>query len=526
MTPEEAAALLPDLPIHSGGEARPPFVTASAMLDHAVATAPEVVALRHRDTTLTYAELGRAADGFARRLAERVAPGEVVGLLLPNGLEFAPAYFGTLRALAAPAPANPGYPAPQLASLFATVGARALVCSDRTHALAAKLADELGIPHLLCIGEELPVARLAAEPPAPLDRRDPAPEDIGVLLFSGGTTGLSKAVEHSQLRLAIAARCMAYNWPTRTQGEVWLPIAPFFHIYGFMQGVVNPVYGRATAVIPERFQPDHVLDLLVRHRVTVFGGGPPAIYAGLLAAEGLSQADLSALRVCPAGGAPFPVELLERWRRATGLEIHEGYGMTEMGAIAGVTALSGWRAGSVGKPVPCNTVQIVDIETGTRVLPPGETGEVRVRGPHMMLGYYNNPEETARTLRDGFIYTGDIGCLDEEGFLTITDRRKDVVFVKGFNVFPREVEEALYAHPQVAAAGVVGAPDPRTGGEKLIAFVVPRAGASLDEAAIAAHCAEHLVAYKIPAEIRIVEALPMTGAAKLDRMALRRLAEA
>lgn len=526
MTPEKAAALIPDLPIHGGGEARPPFVTASAMLDHAAATAPDTIALRHRGTALRYAELDRAAQAFARRLADRVAPGDVVGFLLPNGPEFAVAFFGTLRALGAPAPANPGYPAPQLAALFANAGARALVCSDRTRALAQTLADDLGIPPPLCIDEDLPLARLAAEPPAPLGRRQPAPDDIGVLLFSGGTTGLSKAVEHSQLRLAIAARCMAYNWPTRAQGEVWLPIAPFFHIYGFMQGVVNPVYGRATAVIPERFQPDHILDLLVRERVTVFGGGPPAIYAGLLAAEGLAQADLAALRLCPAGGAPFPVELLERWRRITGREIHEGYGMTEMAAIAGVTARSGWRPGSVGKPIPCNTVQIVDIETGTRVLPPGETGEVRVRGPHMMLGYRNNPEETARTLRYGFIHTGDIGRIDADGFLFITDRRKDVVFVKGFNVFPREVEEAIYTHPQVAAAGVVGVPDPRTGGEKLAAFVVPRAGAGLDAAAIAAHCAEHLVAYKIPAEIRIVEALPMTGAAKLDRMALRRLAEA
>jgi len=157
--------------------------------------------------------------------------------------------------------------------------------------------------------------------------------------------------------------------------------------------------------------------------VTFFGGGPPAIYAGLLAARNLASADLSALRICPAGGAPFPVELMERWRRATGLEIHEGYGMSEIAPISGTNALMGVRPGSV------------DLDTGLRVLPPGQSGELRVRGPHMMAGYRNRPEETAQTIRDGFIYTGDIGYLDQDGFLFITDRKKDVVFVKGFNVF-------------------------------------------------------------------------------------------
>src|SRR3712207_6392744 len=173
-----------------------------------------------------------------------------------------------------------------------------------------------------------------------------------------------------------------------------------------------------------------------------------------------------------AGGAPFPVELMERWRRATGREIHEGYGMTEMAPISSANSLTGVRPGSVGKALPGNEVQVVDLETGTRALPPGEKGEVRVRGPHMMSGYRNRPEETARTIRDGYIHTGDIGHLDADGFLFITDRKKDVVFVEGFNVFPREVEEAIHTHPKVGAVGVVGAPDARSGGERLVAFVV------------------------------------------------------
>jgi long-chain acyl-CoA synthetase len=345
-------------------------------------------------------------------------------------------------------------------------------------------------------------------------------------LFSGGTTGLPKAVEHTHGRLVAAVRRIECLWPTRTDGDVFLPIAPFTHVYGFMQGVLVPLSAHGESVIPERFQPEHVVELLARHRVTFFGGGPPAVYAGLLAASNLQGIDLSALRICPAGGAPFPVELMERWRRATGVQIYEGYGMSEIAPICGTTALSGVRPGSVGKPVPSTEVQVVDIETGRRVLPSGERGELRVRGPHMMTGYRNRPEETAQTIRDGFIYTGDIGYLDADGFVFITDRKKDVVFVKGFNVFPREVEDVIHTHTKVEEAGVVGVPDARTGGERLIAFVVPREGENFDVGEISAYCASRLVDYKCPTEVRMVRQLPITAALKLDRVALRHAASA
>ncbi|MBD0271294.1 MAG: AMP-binding protein [Acetobacteraceae bacterium] len=494
------------------------------MFDHAVATAPDAVSLRHIGASLTYREEGRAASALARRLAAAAAPGEAVALLLPNSPEFRVAFFAALKALAAPALLNPLYPGPQLEPLLRDAAPRAVVCTPATHGLVVALAASLEIPEVVCLGRDATMADLAAEPEAPTGRRAARPGDAAALLFSGGTTGIPKAVEHTHGRLVIATRCMEYCWPTRASGEVWLPIAPFTQIYGFLQGVLGPVSARAETVIPERFKPEHMVELMAQHRVTVFGGGPPAIYAGLLSAPNLAGADLSALRVCPAGGAPMPIELLERWRCATGREVHEGYGMTEIAPISGTNGLTGVRPGSVGKAVPCNEVQVVDLETGTRVLPPGERGEVRVRGPHMMTGYRGRPEETARTIRSGFVHTGDIGHLDADGFLFITDRKKDVVLVKGYNVFPREVEEAVYAHPKVAAAGVVGAPDPRTGGERLVAYVVPREAEALSGAEIAAHCSARLVGYKVPDDVRIVGALPMTGAQKLDRLALRRMA--
>ena len=513
----------PDLSLHGADGFKPSVATLCAMFDHAVATVPERVALRHLDAVLTYGELGRAVSALAKRLAAVVAPGEVVALVLPNSIEFHIAYFAALKALATPALLNPLYPMAQLSPLLREATARAVLCGPVMREMVVGLAGDLGIPSVVCLGHDITVPELVAEAETSGGLRAAMPADLAVLFFSGGTTGLPKAVEHTHGRLVTAVRCMEYIWPTRSDGEIFLPIAPFSHNYGFLQGLLVPLSARGETVIPERFQPEHIVELLTRYRVNFFCGGPPAIYAGVLAARNLASADLSALCMCGAGGAPFPVELIERWRRATGLQIYEGYGMSEMAPISGANAVTGVRPGSVGKPVPGTEVQVVDLETGLRVLPPGERGELRVRGPHMMTGYRNRPEET-QTIRDGFIYTGDIGHIDGDGFVFITDRKKDVVFVKGFNVFPREVEEVIHTHPKIGMVGVVGVPDARTGGERLVAFVAPRIAEKVDAAEISAHCASRLVGYKCPTEVRVVGQLPLTGAQKPDRMSLRRAA--
>jgi len=375
------------LSVQGADELKAPAVTLCAMFDHAVSTAPERMALRHLGAVLTYRELGRAVEALAQRLAAMVVPGEILALVLPNSIEFCIAYLAALKVLAAPALLNPLYPAAQLSPLLQEATARAVLCTPATRDMVAGLTADLGIPGVVCLGQDITVPELVAAAGTPVGRRAATPADPAALLFSGGTTGLPKAVEHTHGRLVAAVRCIEYIWPTRSDCEVFLSIAPFSHIYGFLQGLLVPLSARGETVIPERFQPEHIVELLARYRVTFFGGGPPAIYSGLLAARNLESADLSSLRVCPAGGAPFPVELMERWRRATGLEIYEGYGMSEMAPITGTSALTGVRPGSVGKPVPGNDVQIVDLETGLGVLPPGEKGELRVRGPHMMTGY-------------------------------------------------------------------------------------------------------------------------------------------
>ncbi len=506
-----------ELPTHGRGEPHPRFRTLIDLWAHAQEAAPDAVAIDDPLGRVTYREVWSAAHTLAGEMLRSGCAGRAVAILLPNGADLHIAYLAALLARATPALVNQAYPAAQVESLLRLARARLV------------LVPPPAGPELARVVAELPDAGLREFRRPPVIATGPTPrfeppglDDPAVLLFTGGTTGLSKGVVHSHGRLADAVRAMEFMWPTRARGEVWLPVAPMSHVYGFLMGVTNPVWGCGKLVVPPRFQPDLIVEMLGRHRVTVFGGGPAPIYAALLAARNFGSTDLSALAVCPSGGAPTPVEIIERWKRATGLQITEGYGMTEMAPIAGSSDFHGQRNGSVGRPLPPCQVQVVDTATGTQVLPPGEPGEIRITSPWAMTGYLDNPEETARTLRDGFIYTGDIGHFDEDGFLFITDRKKDMVLVKGFNVFPRVVEEAMVTHPRVRAAGIVGAPDDRTG-ERLVAFVA--ADPSLAEEELRDHLAHRLAAYMIPAEIRLLDELPMTPAAKLDRMALRRMAQ-
>lgn len=280
---------------HGVDERKAHLATICAMFDQAVATAPDKVALRHFDVALTYREIGRAVAALAKHLTGMVAPGEVVALVLPNSMEFHIAYFAALKALAAPALLNPAYPAVQITSLLRETNARVVLCAPATKEMVTGLARDLGVPGVICLGQDMTIRELVAETEIPLGLRTATPTDPGALLFSGGTTGLSKIVEHTHGRLIAAVHYAERIWSTRINADVFLPIAPFTHIYGFVTGVLVPVSGCGETVIPERFQPEHIVELLARYRVTYFGGGPPAIYAGLLAAGNLESANLSTL---------------------------------------------------------------------------------------------------------------------------------------------------------------------------------------------------------------------------------------
>ena len=494
---------------------KPRFSDLVDLWRNAVDRAGERVALDDGHCSLTYREVWNSSHVMAARIADLGCQGGRVAIIAGNGNFLHVTYLASLLAGATPALVNPAYPKAQISALLRIASPKVVLCNAALQELL-RHGDANEAQHWLSPD----VTEWRNVSPA---RQFDAPHasDPGVLLFTGGTTGLSKGVIHSHAALGHAVHAMETVWPTRTTGEVWLPIAPMSHVYGFLMGVLNPVYGAAKIVIPSRFKPDEVLSLIERHRVTVFGGGPAPIYAALLASPVLSQTDLSSLKICPAGGAPTPIALLDRWKRETGLQIHEAYGMTEIAPITGCTP-TGQRDGSVGRALPLNAVEIVDIVNGTQILAAGETGEIRARGPSAMTGYLGQPSETAATLRDGWVYTGDLGHLDEDGFLYVTDRKKNMVLVKGFNVFPRVVEEALLLHEDIREVVVVGVPDERTG-ERLVAFVVADQSES---GAWKAHLEGRIADYMVPTEFRRLPAIPMTAANKPDRHNLTQLAKA
>jgi long-chain acyl-CoA synthetase len=479
--------------------------TVCAIFEETASNYPENIYISTDDGTVTYREAYVAVDYLAREIEHEVRD-KVVGLFLPNSISFLVTYQAVLRAGGKPALINSATPPGNISKMLDGSDVALVFAGDDVPGVPTRAITDL---------EVLNIGRTKG--PVSLTPASQTADDVGAILFSGGTTGLPKRISHSHRAVIAKMERMEWGWATNPN-ETWLPVAPFSHVYGFLMGVVNPILKGAKVVIPERFKPDLIVELMARERVTVFGGGPPAIYQALMAAGNFSQADLSALRVCPGGGAPFPIATHEKWEASTGLKIFEGLGMTEIAPIAVNHMPQVPRYGSVGRPCPDTIVEIVDVETGTQQMPADTPGEIRVRGPHMMTAYEGNPEETAATLRDGFIYTGDIGSLSEDGYLTVTDRKKDVIFHKGFNVFPREIEEALMAHSAVSQVCVVGRPDDRAG-EVAVAFI---AGSKKAETAeILDFCKARLSGYKVPGEIHFVDQLPLTANGKLDRLELR-----
>jgi long-chain acyl-CoA synthetase len=295
---------------------------------------------------------------------------------------------------------------------------------------------------------------------------------------------------------------------------------PLFHSYAMAMGLFLCGYSGSTLVVQPGYHPQHLLDAIEREGITIFPGSP-TIFTGLMQHEAFARTDWSHVHTCYSGSAALSRETLERWQAATGAQIFEGYGQTEAGPVLSFNPQRGpVKAGSVGIALAGTELQVVDPEQGTRVLPVGERGEIRARGPQVMRGYMNLPSETAEALRDGWLYTGDIGEFDADGYLFIRDRKKDLVIVGGYNVYPREVEEVLFAHPQVVDAAVVGQSDAYRG-ERLHAFVVLREGCTFDEEQLREYCAGQLARYKIPARIERLDALPKTSVNKTDKKVLK-----
>ncbi|WP_285482611.1 class I adenylate-forming enzyme family protein [Amycolatopsis sp. NBRC 101858] len=511
-------------------------------------------AFAHDGRSLTFTETYRAACRFAHALrAQGIGRGDVVALHLPNCLAFPVAYYGTLLAGATFSPANPLLPPDDLAFQLADCEAAAVVTFGPVAGVLASVADR--VPARLTVvvspAGDLPEGAVefeAFQAGQPAERPDvdiAIHDDLAHLAYTGGTTGRSKGVrlthrnvvvntlQHSCWGSGSVPALDAHGdvtidqvgsedeWPTRLGTGVAINLTPWFHAMGIIGGMNAAVIAGTTIVLHSRFDPPAYVADAERLRITGIGGAP-ALFAALLATPSFHTADLSSVRAIGSGAAPMNHAMINALReRFPGVVVSEGYGLTEatMGAVISPTYASGTRkVGSVGVPIFDTEVKVVPAEGGEDPLPAGEKGEVCLRGPQIMLGYRNRPEETAAALVDGWLHTGDVGILDADGYLSIVDRKKDMLLYKGYNVFPRELEELLITMPGVAAAAVVGRPDTEVG-ELPVAFVVPRGELDADELMAAVN--EKVLPYKRLREIHVVEQIPVSAAGKVLKRELR-----
>jgi len=452
------------------------------MLWHAVERRPGAVAVIYRDRSITYREFGRASNGLAALLgALALDPGPIV-LMMPNSIEMDVALMAVMSAGAQVAPVNPFFTVAEICKVLDGFGAQAIVCEPGTRDKANAVAEKIGVAQVVSVGDGgESLSQWTAD--GRWDMRPakmPQAGDLALSIFTGGTTGIPKGIDHTHRGLMWGLIQHVSVWPIPFGEGVFLNVAPMFHIWGLTYATWVPIFTAGTLVMIPKYDPDEVVKGLAEHRVSIFAGGPAPIYMGLLRSPLFGQVDLSALKYCPSGGAPCPQDLHREWLERTGCPLLEGWGMSE-GAPFCLNRYDGERKLlSVGNPVPATEVEIVDLEAGTRILPVGEAGEVRVRGPQLMTRYHNKPEETAYALRDGYMYTGDIGYVDEDGFLFLIDRKKEMIIVGGYNVYPREIDEVLFNHAAIREAAAVGKRDELLG-EVVVAFVVLKSGAALEE---------------------------------------------
>ena len=496
------------------------FPTVVHALVDAAAKSPEREALALGGERLNYREYLRCVAGFSRELRQFGLGGRRVALLMGNSIDVCIAMYAVHAARAEAVPLNPVYTQRELQPMLDDAEVSAMVCDEALAGLVGTLAaDAAQIEHLVVVGSgnRLTVWRDRAD----LDALDdlPEPGDPATLQFTGGTTGRARGacISHHSLSVNISQREAIL--PTRDDVERTLCIMPLFHCYAVSMCLHSMVYRRGSLVILSHYHPGEVIDALLREKITLFAGSP-TIFTGLLNYPGFAETDFSNLYLSSSGSAPLAASVLEQWERITGTPILEGYGQSEAGPVISFNPLHGVRKpASVGLPLPQTEVQVVDIGGGGEVLKPGQKGEIRVAGPQVMSGYRNRPQETAAALRAGWLYTGDIGELDEDGYLYIRGRKKEMIIVSGYNVFPREIEEILHRNPGVSEAAVVGRTDAYRG-ELPVAFVVPGKEQGADEETLRQYCAECLAPYKIPAEFLFMERLPKTAVGKVDKVAL------
>ena len=498
---------------------------------HALATAvsesPDNVALVCGAKSITYEEYGRAVAGLANILIDMDVRGDRVVIMMSNSIEMTVAMLAVMAAGAQMAPVNPYFKGVELEQVLTRAEAKIIISDTAALDKAIALSSKAGVNDVLLFGSGGFMLEdwIHNSDLKLLDSHLPDVDDLGLLIFSGGTTGVPKGISHAHKSLVYSLLLHATAWPLDFGTERFLSVTPMFHIWGLEYATWIPIYACSTLFIIPKFDADAVLEAIDTHKITVFAGGAAPIYASLMTGERMEQTDFSSLKYCITGGAPCPEDVHRAWKQATGCTLYEGWGMSEGAPICLTTIDCPPKWLAVGYPVAETEVQVVDFATGTKILPVNEVVELRARGPQFAIDYRNLPGEKEQLLRDGWLYTGDIGYFDDEGYVHLIDRRKEMVIVGGYNVYPRMVDEILTNHPKIVEAATLGNPHDRLG-EVIAAFVVLKAGEQMDEVEFFEYCKDNMVKYKRPVEVSFFHALPRTGAGKFDKRSLKALVTA
>jgi long-chain acyl-CoA synthetase len=512
------------------------------ILDTAAVDIPDRPATAFLGATLTFADLKDRADRLANALGRLgLAKGDRVGIMLPNCPQYIIVVFAVLRHGAVVVNINPTYTAREVQIVAADSGMRFLFTLDLLAPLARGLEGASSLERVVvtslaeysratapppAIEGTTALAELLEAPSTPV-RVTVAPSDLAVLQYTGGTTGVPKGamLTHANI-FANVVQTEAFMYRQRSRGDArYLLVIPYFHIYGLTVGMMKGVWVGALQVLLPKYDVEQVLQAIREFRPTYFPA-VPTIFVSLLNHPRLKEYSLEKVRTFNTGAAPCPVEVIEQFERATGRTLSEGYGLSETSPVTHTTPQLGLRKpGTIGVPIPDTDMKIVDLEDGTRELATGEAGELCISGPQVMKGYWNRPDESAKVLRtdaDGRIWfhTGDVARLDEDGFTTIVQRKKDMIIVDGFNVYPSEVETVLYLHPAVRLAAVIGIPDDYHG-EVVKACVALKEGAATTADELVAHCKTALAPYKVPTHVELRDTLPMSAVGKILYRVLR-----
>lgn len=498
------------------------------MLEESTRRYPRRMALFIGSTALRYHELNAAANHFAHglRRALGVTRGDRVAILLGNEQHFIFSLFGALKAGAAVIPLNSFLTASELKYILADADAKVLISSDQFAPIVRKFSEELpSLTALVTVGSEdlggdtrrygeLTEGASDANPDVPVGQ-----SDIAVIIYTSGTTGKPKGamLTHGNILSNVVGSGKSLRVGKRDRVLLMLPM---FHSFTLTACIAMPLsVGGAIIAVRKLKSIPHVLKIMLLRRATILIG-IPHIY-DVLAERGLPWwiRMIMRLRVCISGAAPLSGATLGKFQERVKIPLLEGYGLSETSPVVSINPLDGVRkAGSVGKPLPGVSVAIVSGDG--KELPPGRVGEIAVRGPNVMRGYLNRPMETKETIRAGWLLTGDIGKIDDEGYIYILDRKKDMILFHGMNVYPREIEEVLYHHPSVAEAAVVGRPDPRRG-EVPVAFVATKDGEKTDASELISFCRDSLAGYKVPHTIVFMQKLPRTATGKIVKRELK-----